>query len=53
MSEPCRKEGLSNNVNKSGQREGGLAVGGHPFRNGLSMREEGIYRSFYQSLSVL
>ena len=54
MSTPCGREGVSNNVDKSGQgKGGGLAVSGHPFQCGLCNREEGIYRSFHRHLLVL
>ena len=43
MSAPWGREGISNNVDKSGQGEGGgLAESGHPFQCGLLKREKGI-----------
>ena len=43
MSAPWRRQGVSNNADKSGQGEGGgLAVSGHPIQCGLWKREEGI-----------
>jgi len=39
------EEGLGNNADKSGKRQGGLALSGHPF--------QGISRSFYNYLPSL
>ena len=43
MSAPWRREGVSNNADKSRERKGmGLAVIGHPFQCGLCKKAEGI-----------
>ena len=47
MSAPWGRDGVSNNVGKSGQGDGGgLAVSGHPVQCGQCMREENFKRLF-------